>query len=575
MNEDRLSHIIKAALSGDSTLVVKNANVVNVFTKEIMHADVAVYDDTIIGVGSFSGKNEYDAHGAYLCPGFIDAHVHIESSMVTPASFSDIVLEHGTCAVIADPHEIANVFGAAGVRAMRSLSDGVPLDVRFMTPSCVPATKLETSGASLSAEDMAQLIAQGVTAGLGEVMDFGAVARCEPDMLKKLSLFDGKIVDGHAPMMSGLMLNAYRAAGPATDHEFSTFGEFIEKLRVGMYMLLRVGSAANDIGAILTRIARDKLPTDRLMFCTDDKHIEHIMREGHINAIARLAVKCGISPVDAVCMASCNAARAYGINDMGAIAPGYRATMVLFDDLEEFSVRDVFVSGKPYKRPAHAAAPRCFAEIPQFYDSVRYAPLTAESFSLFTDEYADVIKLKDGTLVTELVKRRVNTENGVYMPTARLNKLAVIERHRATGSMSVALVEGFGLAGGAIASSVGHDSHNIIVVGDNDSDMLAAVDALKTCGGGYCAVRGGKTAAILALPIAGLMTDAPISQVIQRQHELLNAAKLMGAYGASDPLITLSFLALPVIPRVRLTDIGLFDAAEQRFIYVGNGRKKQ
>lgn len=318
----RQSELIRAAYEGKNTLVIKNANVVNVFTDEIVRADVAVYEDVIIGVGSYSGENEIDAGGAYLAPGFIDAHVHIESSMVIPSSFMKVIMPHGTTTVIADPHEIANVAGAAGIRAMYKLTDELPLRVLFMLPSCVPATPFEHSGAKLVAEDMEQFMHKSRILGLGEVMDANSVINCSQEMLDKLRLFDKRPIDGHAPMLEGMGLNAYRVAGAFSDHECSTYEEVKQKLATGMNILLRIGSAANNMDGVLRRIAEEKLPTRNMMFCTDDKHIEDIRREGHINANARMAVAAGIDPIEAIKMASYNAARAYGIRGVGAIAPG-------------------------------------------------------------------------------------------------------------------------------------------------------------------------------------------------------------------------------------------------------------
>ena len=350
----RQQDLIRAALDGKATCVIKNANVVNVFTNEIIPADVALYEDVIIGIGEYSCENEIDAEGGYLAPGFIDAHVHIESSMVIPSSFMKVIMPHGTTTIIADPHEIANVAGVAGVRAMYKMTDDLPLRVLFMMPSCVPATPFEHSGAKLVAEDMEQFLRKSRILGLGEVMDYVSATGGAQEMLDKLRLFDGKPIDGHAPLLSGRALNAYRVAGPSTDHECSNYEEVKEKLRTGMRILIRVGSAAKGIEDILRSIARDGLPTENILFCTDDKHIETIRQEGHINCNARLAVSCGIPPVEAVKMASYNAARAYGLKNIGAIAPGYKADMVLFEDLKDFRVKRVFTRNGRLSLPARA-----------------------------------------------------------------------------------------------------------------------------------------------------------------------------------------------------------------------------
>lgn len=561
----RQSELIRAAYEGKNTLVIKNANVVNVFTDEIVRADVAVYEDVIIGVGSYSGENEIDAGGAYLAPGFIDAHVHIESSMVIPSSFMKVIMPHGTTTVIADPHEIANVAGAAGIRAMYKLTDELPLRVLFMLPSCVPATPFEHSGAKLVAEDMEQFMHKSRILGLGEVMDANSVINCSQEMLDKLRLFDKRPIDGHAPMLEGMGLNAYRVAGAFSDHECSTYEEVKQKLATGMNILLRIGSAANNMDGVLRRIAEEKLPTRNMMFCTDDKHIEDIRREGHINANARMAVAAGINPIDAIKMASYNAARAYGIRGVGAIAPGYKADMVLLEDLKDFKVKRVISRfGRPYTGEEQIPSPIL---PPQVFNSVRLPEISKYDLALRCHVSAPVIKMIPHQLVTELVYRDVERdENGCFIPSEGMVKLAVIERHHATGSMAVGILEGLGIKHGAVASTVAHDSHNLVVAGDNDEDMLMAIESLRDCGGGYSVVSRGVVLARLPLPIAGLMTAAPVNDVLEIQQALLDALYSLGAKRDSDPLIALSFMALPVIPAVKLTDEGLFDAVNFKFI---------
>lgn len=561
----RQSELIRAAYEGKNTLVIKNANVVNVFTDEIVRADVAVYEDVIIGVGSYSGENEIDAGGAYLAPGFIDAHVHIESSMVIPSSFMKVIMPHGTTTVIADPHEIANVAGAAGIRAMYKLTDELPLRVLFMLPSCVPATPFEHSGAKLVAEDMEKFMHKSRILGLGEVMDANSVINCSQEMLDKLRLFDKRPIDGHAPMLEGMGLNAYRVAGAFSDHECSTYEEVKQKLATGMNILLRIGSAANNMDGVLRRIAKEKLPTRNMMFCTDDKHIEDIRREGHINANARMAVAAGIDPIDAIKMASYNAARAYGIRGVGAIAPGYKADMVLLEDLKDFKVKQVISRfGRPYTGEEQIPSPIL---PPQVFNSVRLPEISKYDLALRCHVSAPVIKMIPHQLVTELVYRDVERdENGCFIPSEGMVKLAVIERHHATGSMAVGILEGLGIKHGAVASTVAHDSHNLVVAGDNDEDMLMAIESLRECGGGYSVVSRGVVLARLPLPIAGLMTAAPVNDVLEIQQALLDALYSLGAKRDSDPLIALSFMALPVIPAVKLTDEGLFDAVNFKFI---------
>lgn len=554
--------LIDAALKRHATLVIKNANVVNVFTEEIIRADVALCEDIIIGVGDYSAENEIDANGAYLCPGFIDSHVHIESSMVVPGSYSRVVIPHGTTTVIADPHEIANVCGMKGIKAMYKMSDDLPLLVLFMLPSCVPATPFENSGAELYAEDMESYSKKGRVLGLAEVMDYVSTVSGSKEMLDKLRLFENRPIDGHAPLLSGDELNAYRVAGPSSDHECSNYDEILEKLRTGMKIILRVGSAANNMDEIFARIARDDLPTDNMMFCTDDKHLENIRSEGSINCIARMAVAAGISPVKAVRMASYNSARAFGVRKLGAIAPGYRANMVLFKDLKDFEAQQVFINGRPYEdRPI--PMPLIPSEV---YNSVHIAPVTKDTLRLPVTGEMPAIGLTPGQLVTNRITVRPKAQNGCFVPDRELAKLAVIERHHAKGTVGLGIVKGFNIEGGAIASTVAHDSHNLVVAGDNDEDMLIAIESLAECGGGFCVVSRGIVLARLPLEIAGLMTADPIESVLSRQQALLSAAASLGVLAKSDPLVLLSFLALPVIPEIRLTDLGLFDVTRMEFI---------
>lgn len=566
MQATDLSRLILAARNGSATLVIKNARVINVFTNEITEADVAVNGDTILGIGSYSAENEYDAKGAYVCPGFIDAHVHIESSMVTPASFARVILPKGTTTIIADPHEIANVAGTTGLESIYRQSADLPLQVLFMLPSCVPATPFENSGANLTAVDFIPFMQKkSRVLGLGEVMDYPSVVNAYPEMIEKLKLFFNRPIDGHAPLLSGRDLNAYCIAGPRTDHECSTFSELKEKLSNGMSILIRMGSAANGVDEMLDGIVREHLPTDAICFCTDDKHIENILREGHINCIINNAVKHGIPPIEAIRMATLNPARTFGLSRTGAVAPGYRADLVLFDDLNDIQPKAVFTCGNLFDPDAALAGRPAPAEI---YDTVHPAPVSPDAFRLTVDrDPMPVIRTVPRQLVTQLAYESVPAdENWYFVPDGTFNKLAVIERHHQTGNIGLGIVSGLNIRGGAVASTVSHDSHNIVVAGDNDRDMLLAVQTLIDSRGGYCVIKDGAVQASLSLPIGGLMTDAPIETVIRKQHELLHAAHGLGCTDESDPLVLLSFLALPVIPEVRLTDLGLFDVTKMAFI---------
>ena len=562
MDNYRLRNAILNAASRNAALVIKNANIVNVFTGTIEQGDVAIRDGIILGIGNYSGREEIDAKGAYLCPGLIDGHVHIESSMAHPSRFADCVLQQGTTTVIADPHEIANACGTDGIQYMLDQTEWLPLSVFFMIPSCVPCTSFETSGAKLVATDMEPFLSHKRVIGLGEVMDYVSVVSGDGEMLDKLKLFERRPIDGHAPLLSGDDLNAYCIAGPRTDHECSTYDEIFEKMRKGMRIHIRVGSACRGMEELMRKVAENKLPTRRMLFCTDDKHLEDIEREGHINYILRLAVANSISPIEAVQMATINAAETYGLQRYGAIAPGYRADMVLFDNLTDFNPIMVFSNGIQFKPHADTLLKRD----PRIYNSVHLAPRKPGILDLPVHENMPVINLVPGELITNLTFEMVPEKDGKFMPTPEILKAAVFERHMSSGRVGVGILRGMRLTNGAIASTVGHDSHNLIVVGDNDGDMLAAVDALEAASGGFVVVSHGKVLAQLPLPIAGLMSDLPLHEIIERQKQLLTAFHSIGEYPDGDPFVTLSFIALPVIPYVRITDMGVFDVTKMQFV---------
>ena len=562
MDKTRLRAAILNAANRNASLVIKNAKIVSVFTEEIIEGDVAVCDGIIVGIGSYKGRQEIDAKGAYLCPGLIDGHVHIESSMAHPARFANTILKHGTTSIIADPHEIANVCGTDGIQYMLDQTEWLPLSVFIMLPSCVPCTAFETSGAKITAKDMERFFNHERVIGLGEVMDYIATTTGDGEMLDKLQLYNRRPIDGHAPLLSGDKLNAYCVAGPHTDHECSNFEEVLEKLRAGMRIHLRLGSATRGIEEIMKQIADHKIPTRRFLFCTDDKHLENIQKEGHINYILRRAVANGIDPIQALQMATINAANTYDLSRYGAIAPGYRADMVLFDNLKDFNALEVITNGNIFEETSDSI----LKPDPKIYNSVHLAPRKPDMLNLPVTGKMPVISLVKNELMTEFKMMDVPTENGMFISGNGLVKLAVVERHHASGRTGVGILEGMPIQNGAIATTVGHDSHNLIVAGDNDKDMYAAIDALEGCGGGYVVVREQKILARLALPIAGLMSDEPTGKIIAKLQKLLAAAEELGVKNGSDPFITLSFIALPVIPTVRLTDMGLFDVTEQRFL---------
>ncbi len=561
MQKSRLRAAILNAADRNAALVIKNAKIVNVFTEEIVEGDVAIRDGIIIGVGEYSGKVEIDAKGGYLCPGLIDGHVHIESSMAHPSRFANVILEKGTTSIVADPHEIANVCGADGIQYMIDQTEWLPLSVFFMCPSCVPCTAFETSGAKLTANDLEPFMHHPRVLGLAEVMDYVATVEGEGEMLDKLHLFRHLPIDGHAPGLSGDALNAYCVAGPHTDHECTTFEEVMEKLRKGMRVHLRLGSASRSIEEVMKKIAENHIPTRRMMFCTDDKHLENIRSEGHINYILRRAVANGIDPIHAVQMATINAANTYGLRHYGAIAPAYRADIVVFDNLQNFEPQIVITDGKIFEPNVD----KHLKPDPKIYNSVHLAPRKHDALRLPVDGPMPIIRQLPLELTTALDIEEVPSQNGCFVARDGLLKLAVLERHHASGRIGVGIYRGFHIKDGAIATTVGHDSHNLVVCGDNDNDMYAAIDALEECGGGYVVVHNGEILAKLALPVAGLMSDAPLDVILAHQQELLRAASTLGIQSESDPFITLSFIALPVIPQARLTDMGLFDVTKQDF----------
>ena len=562
MQKSRLRAAILNAANRNAALVIKNAKIVNVFTEEIIEGDVAMRDGIIIGVGEYSGRVEIDAKGGYLCPGLIDGHVHIESSMAHPSRFANVILEKGTTSIIADPHEIANVCGSDGIQYMLDQTEWLPLSVFVMVPSCVPATAFETSGAKLTARDLEPFINHPRVLGLGEVMDYVATVEGDGEMLDKLHLFRHHPIDGHAPTLTGDALNAYITAGPYTDHECITYEEVLEKLRKGLRIHLRLGSANRNVEEIMKKIAENNMPTRRMSFCTDDKHLSDIREEGHINYIVRRAVANGIPPIKAIQMATINTAETYGIRHYGAVAPGYRADLVLFDNLTDFNPQFVITDGKVFEPSVDTH----IKPDPKIYNSVHLAPRKPDIFKMPISGKANIIRLIPKELVTALDVEDVYTENGLFVPRNGLQKLAVLERHHASGRVGLGILRGFDIKNGAIATTVGHDSHNLVVVGDNDADMLQAVDVLEECGGGYVVVSNGEVLAKLVLSVAGLMSDAPLESILKHQRELLAAAQQLGIHTQSDPFITLSFIALPVIPDVRLTDMGLFDVRTMEFV---------
>lgn len=551
-------------------LVLKNARIVNLFSGRIIDADVAVQDGVIVGVGSYRGGKEIDLRGRYLTPGLIDAHLHIESSMVSPKLFLERVLPWGTTALIADPHEIVNVLGAEGMHYLLRETENVPADVYAMLPSCVPANKLEQNGCPFTAADMEEFANHPRVLGLGEVMDASAVLSGDGEMEKKLRLCRDKVIDGHAPGLSSRELQAYRLSGVLTDHECVGWEEALCKLEQGFYIQIREGSAARNLEAIVTGMLKDKVPGDRFLFCTDDKHLDDIKKEGHIRWNVKKAVSLGLDPITALRMATLNPARAYGLRDTGAVAPGYKADLVVWDNLTDFNPLAVYKDGKLISENGSPVeiAPRG-VPIPDgtARRTVKLPSLQEKDFVLKAERDFPVVEVIPHEIVT---RKRVMTlpsdGEGNFKPGGDLLKIAVIERHGKKNRMAVGVISGIGLKGGAIAATVAHDSHNLLVVGDSNADMLAAVKALEACQGGYAIAAGGKALMLQPLPVAGLFTDDPDSGIEENVAEMLRLARKMGVREGIDPFTTLSFMALPVIPELRVTDAGVYDVSEGKIL---------
>ncbi len=555
-----------------SELVLKNAKIINVFSTEIINGDVAINDGKIVGVGSYDGIKNINLEGKFVIPGLIDSHVHIESAMVTPGEFARTIVPKGTTTIIADPHEIANVCGMKGIEYMLNCSEDIPLNVYVMLPSCVPATSIENSGAILKAEDLKKLINHERVLGLGELMDYPNVIKGKQDIIDKLIMADGKIIDGHGPEIEDKDLNAYAMAGVRTEHECSTVEEMINRLRLGMYILIREGSAARNLKSLIKGITAEN--SRRCLFCTDDKHPQDIIEEGHIDNNVRLAIKEGIHPIRSIQMATINAAECYGLKDIGAIAPGYRADLVVLDNLEEFSIEKVFKDGKLIAEENNPFFSVDYKEDNRVMDTVNVNKIESEDIAIpLESDNVNVIKLSSHSLVTKKVNRKVKIKNGLfqYDKEKDILKMAVIERHKNTGNIGLGLVENFKLKEGAIASTIAHDSHNIIVIGDNDQDMILAVNELNRVGGGITICSNENVLQTLSLPIAGLIAERSMESINEQLKEMLNIAyEQLGVNKEIDPFMTLSFLALPVIPDIKLTDSGLFDVKNFKFIDINN-----
>jgi adenine deaminase len=563
-----LARLIKVA-RGDAPadLVIKGGQIVNVFTNEIYPADVALCGEQIAGVGSYSGPRELDASGKIIVPGFIDGHMHIESSMVTVWEFAKTVVPRGTTTIVADPHELANVLGAEGIEYVLKTAKYQPLSVYVMLPSCVPATDLETSGARLNAVDLLPYLDSPWVLGIAEMMNYPGVVHGDPDVLDKLRVIGaGKVIDGHAPRLSGRELNAYIAAGIASDHECTTPDEAREKLRLGLHIAIREGSVTRDLAALLPLVTPEN--ADRFFFCTDDRTPADLMRRGHIDSMVRMAIEAGLPAALAVRLASLNSARYFGLKNIGAIAPGWLADLAVLSDLKTCAVEKVIRRGHLVAEKGYLLGNKPMSAMIDIRNTVHILPLTESSFQIARrNGRVRVMELIPDQIITRQLLLEPATSNGQVVADAKRDilKIAVVERHHATGNIGLGLIKGFGLKSGAIATSVGHDSHNINVVGTNDADMHSAVEHIAKMRGGLVVVSRGKIEATVPLPIAGLLSQKPLPDVCDELEAAHAAAAQLGCR-LKEPFGSLAFMALSVIPELKVTDRGLVDVTKFKLV---------
>ncbi len=555
-------------------LVFKNANIINVFTHEIIKGDVAIHDGIVVGIGNYTGEKNIDVNNKYISPGFIDAHVHIESSMLSPKEFAKAIVPRGTTTIIADPHEISNVCGLDGIEYILSSTKKLPLNTYVMLPSCVPSTNFENSGAKLLAKDLEKYINNPRVLGLGEMMNYPGIIYKDRDVMDKLNLVhkNKKFIDGHAPCVKGENLNAYILSGIKTDHECSTVEEMLEKLRLGMYIMIREGSDTKNLNNLIKGV--NNYNAQRILLCTDDKHPDHLLKEGHIDYNVKLAIENGINPITAIQMATINPANCYNLNNLGAIAPGYKADLIIIDDLEEFNIEDVYKDGilvAKEKQPLFKTDKNNFSKVMK---TINCSKINENDIQIYFkkesgEEKVNIITLQPYSLITKKEKEVVEIKNNKFQfnKNKDILKLAVIERHKNTGNIGIGLVKNFKLYNGAIATSISHDSHNIIVVGDNDKDIVNAVNKVIDMDGGIAISSSNQILESLTLNIGGLMSDKDIEYVNYKFEKLMDIAyNKLKVSKDIDPFLTLSFLALPVIPEIKLTDKGLFDVQKFEFI---------
>ncbi|MEG0913882.1 MAG: adenine deaminase [Oscillospiraceae bacterium] len=554
---------VRLASIGDmpSELVLKNGLVVNVCTDEILNCDVAVSEGKIVGLGlGYHGKREIDCTGKYIMPGFIDAHMHIESTLTAPLELAKIIVLQGTTTCISDPHELVNVRGASALRWLLAAVENTPVNFEVMIPSSVPATEFDTNGAGhFTADDMREFVDEKNVLGLGEVMCFNDVFAHKREILDKIELFNGKPIDGHAPNISERETQLYALSGIMTDHECSTFEEAQMKLRAGLFVLIREESGAQNLEAIVRGMVENKVPLDRCAFCSDDKHLEDILTLGHIRLNINKAIGLGVSPIEAIKAATINAARIYGLSDRGELSAGKRADIVVCDSITDISPSLVIKDGNIVTDEylSDFCPVSCPAEL---LDTVKFESFDADRIAIKTHSRNHVIGAVKNQLLTEHLYEAVPGKNGFFVPDSEYSKLCVVERHGRTHNVSAAPLKGYGISNGAVATSISHDSHNLIVVGDNDPDIILAAEHVKKLHGGCAVVSDGKVIADIPLEIAGLISTADARLLREQIQSVMTAAKSLGVSEGIDPIINLSFMALPVIPSLRLLDTGLFDA---------------
>jgi adenine deaminase len=568
MPQPDLAHRLAVARKDvQADAVLRGGRVLSVFTGELLEADVAIAGEHVAGIGSYDGERIHDVSGLILVPGFIDGHMHIESTKLTPGEFARAVLPHGTTTVVADPHEIGNVLGVEGIRMLLRMAEATPLDVYAMAPSCVPASPLETGGHRLGPEDIAELIAtEPRVLGLAELMNFPAVVAGEPETLAKIQAAGDRHVDGHAPGLSGPELNAYLAAGVRSDHECTTYQEAVEKRRLGTWVMIREGSAARNLEALLPLVL--EFGPENCMLVTDDREPHDLLADGHLNNALRKAVALGCPPEHAVVMATLHPARYHRLHQHGAVAPGYVADVVALPDLESFRPVAVWKRGR-LAFDGETAAPFDDPAVPDWMlDTMHARPVGAADLHIPASERPiRVIEVKEGSIVTGASIEPPAVRDGLLVadPQRDLAKIAVVERHRASGRMGIGFVRGFGITEGALGSTVAHDAHNLMLVGTNDEDMAVAAERLRECGGGQVVVRGGRVLADLPLPLGGLVSLESRDRVAERSLALEHAAAACGVR-LRAPFMALSFLALSVIPELKVTDLGLVDGVEFRLV---------